>query len=192
RFMPPRSRAACTSRARTDASVTSPLTGTTVAPREDSDSATRPREPASRARITRSYGRAASTPAMTAPSPRLAPVTSATRCASPIPSPLLVDAIREGRRFHCMLVVLSEQVDDVVHLGGRPHRDGDPSGVGQDVVGFRPSSRDELVAQLPRKRQVGKGSVQMTQLAAADPELNPAETVALRGDSLPPLNSVAN
>ena len=47
------------------------------------------------------------------------------------------------------------------------------------------SSSDELVADAARERQIGDGSVQMTELSTTEPEFNPAEAVFVCRDALP-------
>jgi hypothetical protein len=83
------------------------------------------------------------------------------------------------------LVVLPEQLNYAGYLGGRPHWGGDPARIGQNVVWSRPPYLDKLVAQQPREREVGNGPVEMSQLAAPEPELEATEAVFMGRNPLP-------
>ncbi len=72
------------------------------------------------------------------------------------------------------LVIPPKQLNHVGHIGGGPHRDGDPARFGEDVVRPGPPRGDQFVADPSREGQVGKGGVQVPELAAPNPELDSA------------------
>ncbi len=52
------------------------------------------------------------------------------------------------------------------------------------MVRSRSSSCDKLVANAARERQVGEGSVQLSQFSATEPEFNPPEAMLMCRDAL--------
>jgi len=54
------------------------------------------------------------------------------------------------------------------------------------------SRANEFIADLPRKGQVSKGPVQVSELAPAQAKFNAAEAMVVRGDAFPSLNGLTD
>ena len=88
------------------------------------------------------------------------------------------------------LIVFPEQVDDVLDVGRRPHWRGNPSRFRQDVMRVRSSRSHELVANLPRKREIRERPMQVAQLAAPETEFDAAEPMRVSRHAVPLLDGL--
>jgi parallel beta helix pectate lyase-like protein len=84
------------------------------------------------------------------------------------------------------LVIHPEQLDDELHVGVGPNRHAHPSGIRQHMVRPRFALDDQSIAYADRKWKIGEPvAVEVAQLAAADAELDAAESMSVDRHAVP-------
>jgi hypothetical protein len=85
-----------------------------------------------------------------------------------------------------LIVVQAEQLNHSVDISGIVNVNGNPAGLGKDVVMFRLARGNELVAHTYRKREIShSAAVQMSELTAPQSKLNATKPVRRDADSWP-------